>query len=143
MGAALLGRQGQVRDAVVLDHLAPPDPPGKLDHLTGTAQRAVVTAAVPALDDLGSRGADAEESASAAEGVESGRGLGDQRGSPRVDVEDGRADPHPLGPRGEVSHDRRGVETVGLGDPDGVEARGLQGSRTVGGDARIAGVRQR
>ena len=63
-------------------------------------------------------------------------------GRPGVDVEDRRADLDRLGLRGEVAHERGGVEAVGLGDPDGVEPGLLERGDLVGGVARVAVVHQ-
>ena len=114
-----------------------------VDDLAGAAQRLVVGHAVEALDHLGPGGAEADHRAAAGDVVEAGRGL--QQGARRagVDVEDAGADLDGLGLRGEVAHQRRGVEAVRLGDPDRVEARLLQPGHLVGGLAGVPGVDER
>ena len=71
-----------------------------------------------ALDDLGTGGAEADHGAAAGHVVEAGRGLQEGAGGAGVDVEDAGADLDRLGTRGEVAHQRRGVEAVRLGDDD-------------------------
>ena len=61
-------------------------------------------------------------------------------GRARVDVEDAGADLDGLGLRGEVAHQRGGVEAVGLGDPDRVQARLLEPGDLVGRLTRVPGV---
>lgn len=135
--AALLARQWHVDDAMVVDHLTSPDPAAQFDGLAGAAERLVVRQAVPALDDLRAGRAEPEQGTAPGYRVESGGGLGDQRGRARVHVDDVRADFHALGAGGEVAHSGRRVETVRLGHPDGVEPGLLQPHDLLDGLPRV------
>ena len=106
-------------------------------------ERAVVGHAVEALDHLGARGAETEDAATARHGIDAGRRHGDQRRRAAVDRQDGRADLDPLGLGGQVAHEARGVEAVGLGHPDDVEPDLLQLRRLAGRLLEPAGVVQR
>ena len=60
--------------------------------------------------------------------VQARRGLQDRARGARVDIEDARADLD-VGLRGQVAHQRGGVEAVRLGHPDPVQARPARGRR--------------
>ena len=137
--------QGDVIGGAVMGErrLAGPDRAADLDDLAGAGQGAVVGHAVEALDDLGARGAEAEDAAAARQGVDAGRRHGDERRRARVDGQDGRADLEALGLGGQVAHEARGVVAVGLGDPDHVEPGLLELDGLAGRVRRAPGVVQR
>jgi hypothetical protein len=58
---------------------------------------------VPALDHPRPGRAEPEDRPAPGDGVEPGRGLGEQRGCPRVDGQDRRSDLDPFGARGQVA----------------------------------------
>ena len=79
-----------------------------------------------------------------AQRVDARRGHREERRGARVDGQDRRADLDALGERGEVAHEARAVEAVGLGDPDEVEPRRLHLDDLPGGlleAARVAELR--
>ena len=121
-GALPLGQRDLVARPVVLDALAAPHLAADVDDLAGAAERLVVGDAVEALDHLRARRAEAEDAAAVGQGVDAGGGHGDQRRRAGVDRQDARRDLDVLGAGREVAHDADGVEAVGLGDPDHVEA---------------------
>jgi hypothetical protein len=71
----------------VLQSLAAPHLAAYLDDLPDALQRRVAGDAVPALDDLRTRGAQAEGEAPVGDDVEAGGGHGQQCGRPAVDGE--------------------------------------------------------
>ncbi len=77
------------------------------------------------------------------ERVDAGGRHGDQRRSAAVDGQDGRADLDALGLGGQVAHEARRVEAVGLGDPHHVEADLLELGDLAGGLLVASGVVQR
>ena len=131
---ALLGRAAAACSAPVVGEavLAGPHLAADLDDLPGAAERLVVRDAVPALDHLRARRAEAELAAAVGEGVDARRRHGEERGRPGVDRQDARRDLHGLGAGGEVAHEARRVEAVGLGHPDEVEPSLLQLGDLVG-----------
>ena len=125
-GALAGGERQVVVAAMVLEgRLSAPHVPADLDDLARPTERRGVGDAVEALDHLGPGRAEAEVEASVAERVDArGRHREERRGA-RVDGQDRRADLDALGEGGEVAHEARAVEAVGLGDPHEVEPRGL------------------
>ena len=108
--------------AVVLDRLAAERGADDLDVLARAAERLAVRDAVPALDDLRPRGAEAEEEAAARELVERRDRHRRHRGRARRHLHDRGADPDLLGGRGDPARHRDRVRAPGLRRPDGVEA---------------------
>ena len=143
-GALPLGQGDVIGGAVVGERrLAGPHSAADLDDLAGASQGAVVGHAVEALDDLGARGAQAEDAAAAREGVDAGRRHGDERGRTRVDGQDGRADLEALRLGRQVAHEARGVVAVGLGDPHHIEPGLLEVDGLAGRVRWAPGVVQR
>ena len=141
-GALALGER-ELEDAVVDERLAAQPAAEDVDDLAGAAQRLVVGDAVEALDDLRAGRAEADHGAAAGHVVEAGRGLEQGAGGAGVDVEDAGADLDRLGPRGEVAHQRGGVEAVRLRHPDRVQPGLLQPGHLVGGLPRVSGIDER
>jgi hypothetical protein len=112
--------------SVVDDLLAAPRHPAHVDVVADAGHRLVVRHAVESLDHLRTGGPEAEDEPAVRHVVEAGCGLGHTRGSPREHVEDARPDLDRRGLRREEAHLRHGVEAVGLGHPDHVEAGLLQ-----------------
>ncbi len=140
---ALVRREGQREHlAVVLDRLPADHRPDDLHHLAGAGERLVVGHAVPALDDLRTRGAETQDRAASGDVVEAGGCRRERAGGARVDVEDRGADLQRLRLRGEVAHERGGVEAVDLCDPHRVQAGLLEGDDLVGGFTRVPVVHQ-
>ena len=127
--------------AVVLERgLAGPHLAADVDDLPGAPEGRVEGHPVPALDDLGPRGAEPEVEAALGQRVDPGRRHGDERGGPGEDGQDGRADLHRLGQGGQVAHLAGAVDAVGLGHPHQVQARLLHLGHLGGGLAEPAGV---
>jgi hypothetical protein len=101
--------------------LAGPHLAAHVDDLAGASEGGVVLDAVPAFDDLGARGAEAEVAAPVGEGVDTCRGHGQQRGGAGVDGQNARGDLHGGGLGRHVTHEAGPVEAVGLGHPHQVE----------------------
>ena len=122
-GALTCGKRHLHRLAVVLELLlALPDHAAGLDVLLDAHHRLLVGHAVEAFDDLGSRGAEAEDEPAVADVVAAGSRHRHQRRGAGVDVEDAGADLDPVGLGRQVADLADGVEAVRLGDPDHVEA---------------------
>ncbi len=125
--------QGDGVQAVIRHHLPAPHLPTDADDLAGALERLGVGHAVPPLDDLWARRPQSEDEPALAQGVDAGRGLGQERRRAGVDGQDGRADLDPLGLRRDVSHLTGPVEAVGLGHPHDVEAGAFEFGDVVGG----------
>jgi hypothetical protein len=70
----------------------------------------------------GPKGAQSQVKTSVGQRVNASGRHGDQRGGAGVDRQDGRANVDLVGEGREISHERRSVKAVGLGNPDQVEA---------------------
>ena len=132
---ALAARERQVVvAAVVLERcLTAPHVAADLDDLARPAERRGVGDAVEPLDHLWARRAEAEVEPPVAQRVDACGGHREERRGARVDGEDRRADLDALGERGEVAHEARAVEAVGLGHPHEVEPRRLHLDDLAGG----------
>ncbi len=140
---ALAGRQGHgVVPPGIGQRLTPPDLAADLDRLPGPADRRVEGNAMEALDDLGSRGADAELEASVGQVVQAGRGHRQQRRGTRVQLQDPGRDVRLRGPGGHVTETADRVEAVQLGHGDQLDA-GLLVVGQLGGGLGEAPPRDR
>ncbi len=106
-----------------------------VDELPRAGQGTAVRLAVPALDHLRARGAEAQHEPPAGQVVERDRVHRGGRGRARGHLRDAGAQAHPPGARAPPGQRRERVGAVGLGGPDGVEAEGL-GRHEGGHDAR-------
>ena len=105
-----------------IEQLAPQDRTDDLDVLARLLERLAPRLAVPALDDLRPRGAEAEQEAAAGEQVERRGGHGGVRGRPAGDLHDRRPELDALGARAEPGDRRDGVGAPRLRGPGGVVA---------------------
>jgi len=124
-GALPLGERHLVVATLVVDPLSLPHLTADLDDLPGATHRSVVGHTVEPLDDLRPRGTEPEDAATVGHGVDPCRRHGQQGGGAGVDGKDAGGDLNAFGGGGEVAHETRCVEAVGLGHPDDVEARFL------------------
>jgi hypothetical protein len=129
---SLLRRQWQREDSAgVGELLSPPHHPTDLDDLSRPLDRSVVRHTVPALDDLRTGGAEAEDRPTVAQLVQAGDGLCYQGGRPRVDRKDARAELESARAGGQVAQPRRGVVAIRLRHPHHVQAGLLQPHHAV------------
>ena len=120
-------RQRQVVElAVVLERfLAGDDPADDVDVLARAGQRARVGLAVPALDDLRTGCAEAEDDPTARQVVEGDRRHRRGRRRTRRQLDDAGAEAEPFRVRAPPGQGRQGVGPVGLGGPHRVEPEPL------------------
>jgi len=131
--------------AVVLDGLAREHLPDDLDVLAGAPERAVVLHPVPPLDEDGPARSESEAKAPVRDLLEGRRGLAQQCGRTRVDVDDRRADPDVVGAFGHSGERRHRVTTPRLREPRAVVAQVLGQAGVVDErlDGRLGGDREK
>ena len=95
-----------------------------VDVLAGSGQRRREGLAVPALDHLGARDAEAEHEAAPGEVVHGQGRHGHGRGRAGRELAERRAQAHPLGARAPPGQRGQGVGAVGLRRPDASRSRG-------------------
>ena len=122
---AALQRQLVVLAVVAQRLLAAVDRAQDLDELARARERLREGLAVPALDHLRARHADAEDQAPVREMIDRHRGHPDARGCTRRDLHHGRAELDARGARADPAQRREGVGAVGLRGPHRVVAEAL------------------
>ena len=119
----LLWRQGQCEVLAVMDQrgLATPDVTTDLDDLAGSSEGTGVGHPMKSLDHLRPRGSKSEMEAAVGERIDARSGHRDEGGGSGVNRQDGRPDLDGFGQCGQITHERRAIETVSLSNPDEVQ----------------------